>query len=101
MNSVKEIVLEKIEAVGADGLCHPKYGCHCKKDFLFEDCELCDKGYAWMSCVLAKAVLKRDYCKTQDCDECNEEDCYDFNDLDNTDAKRYVPMEVRREIKTS
>jgi hypothetical protein len=97
MNSVREIVLAKINAVGADGLCSPGCDCHCAKDELFDYCDdrLYHDWYDMFDCVLAIAVLKRKYCKPDDCDDCSE-DCDGFLEASITDAVRYVPMEEKQ-----
>ena len=57
--NIQEIVLEKIEAVGADGMCcapvsSARANCACSKDNLFAACH----GFPLHSCVLAKAIEK-------------------------------------------
>jgi hypothetical protein len=97
--NVKKIVLEKINAVGADGLCSPECNCHCKKDELFEYCDerLYHDWSDLLDCVLAKAVLKRDYCTPDDCELCDGwENCDGFLEASITDAKRSVPMEEKQ-----
>jgi len=57
--NIQEIILEKIEAVGADGICcapvsSARANCTCSKDNLFAACH----GFPLHSCILAKAVEK-------------------------------------------
>lgn len=52
--TIKDIILEKIAATGADGLCNPAIACYCVSDSLFNGEVLCcDCGEMSGSCVLA------------------------------------------------
>ena len=61
--NVKDIILEKIEAVGADGLCI--FDCGCSKDDLFA----C--GYPGKDCMLASSFVAKDRCTLENCNPCN------------------------------
>jgi len=66
--NVSEIILEKINAVGADGLCNGDAGCGCSKDeFCLMECPHLE------NCVLAKKVFIKDYCSPEKCDDESKE----------------------------
>ena len=68
--TIKDIILEKIEATGADGLCYEECierNGGCGKDDLFKCNQY--KEY-WGNCVLAKSVLAKEHCAPDDCINC-------------------------------
>ena len=66
--NVIDIILEKINAVGADGLVNVDAECGCKKD------NLCPCGQLYTDCELAENIK----CKTRDCENCNDVNCHDY-----------------------
>jgi hypothetical protein len=91
--NVKEIILEKMKSAGADGLCNSDGECGCGGDGLF-DCY--NEVGGFLDCQLAKMVLKKDHCKPEDCESCIY-DCDAYAEACITDAKLYIPLEVKGE----
>ena len=87
--NVKEIILEKIKVAGADGLCNSDGECGCGDDDLFPCCNSMD---GFLDCQLARAVLAKDYCKTEDCENCPFE-CDSAGEACTT--KLYLPLTER------
>ena len=87
--NVREIVLEKIAAVGADGLCNEDCGCS-KDDICFYD------GIP-EDCVLARAVLKKEHCHPENCEQCNIS-CDAYGEACITDEKMYIPLELKKQF---
>ena len=87
--NVREIILEKIAAVGADGLCRDDCGCG------GEDLFCCAEPVP-PDCVLAKAVLIKDHFKgADDCQTC--EASRDYCEFCIADKKIYVPLTKTKE----
>jgi hypothetical protein len=89
--TIKDIILEKINAVGADGLCcfaGAIYGLGCGVDDFFPCLEI-DPS----ECRLGKAVLIKDHCKPEDCEKCHKH-CDGYGAACRTNAVIYVPMET-------
>jgi len=84
--TILEIVLEKMNAVGADGLVNCDNSCACGKD----DINWCESDNLF-SCELATAVLKKDHCKPEDCEYC-QFDCDGYLEACINDSVVYVPM---------
>ena len=82
--NIKEIVLEKIKATGADGLCG--YDCGCGGEDLFWCAEPVP-----IDCELARRVLIKDHCNPEDCEACHIS-CDGYGEACITDAKMYVPF---------
>ena len=57
--NVQEIILEKMKAVGADGLYNSDGECGCGDDDLFPCCNSMD---GFLDCQLAKNVFIKDHC---------------------------------------
>jgi len=99
MISVRDIVLEKIDAAGADGLCNPEIGCACLKGWLFTDCNVqlmeVKEQALFADCVLARQVHKLDVCKNRNCKKCLE-DCEGYPEVQ-PDDNVYVPLEIENE----
>jgi len=82
--NIQEIVLEKIKATGADGLCGDDCGCG------GEDLFWCAEPVP-IDCQLARQVLIKDHCKPEDCEACHIS-CDGYGEACITDAKMYVPF---------
>ena len=85
--NIQDIIIEKIEDVGADGLTHsfcPYGGCRMDEG-LFQ----CEGLQPILSCILTTVVK----CKPEDC-----EDCQDYSDDTDCEgyhygAYRYIPIQ--------
>jgi len=84
--NVKDIILEKIEAVGADGLRHPRRGCECGKHDLFEECQL----RRFDACDLAKLVSQKEFCEFYGWKTC--EGCSPLGSCNPAAKTRYIPI---------
>ena len=82
--NVQEIILEKMKAVGADGLYNSDGECGCGDDDLFPCCNSMD---GFLDCQLAKNVFIKDHCKPDDCDGCTYDGCDGYEQACLTDAK--------------
>ena len=84
--TIKDIIIEKINAVGADGLCGVyclENGGGCGKDDLFSCCDI------FGSCQLAKTVSTAQHCQREDCASCNISGC-----KGKIDMTIFVPFET-------
>ena len=96
--NVKDIILDKIESVGADGLRHPRRGCECGKHDLLEECQLNPS-----SCVLAKLVSQKEFCEFygwKTCDGCSPlGGCNPAAKIRYIPIRRYIPIDGEETIK--
>ena len=83
--TIKDIILEKIAATGADGLCNTN--CECSKHWLFA-CARYDTA-----CKLAKKVFCKDHCDPNACETC-EKGCRGYDKACKTGRTIYVPLET-------
>jgi hypothetical protein len=113
MTTIKDIILEKIEAAGADGLCNTRCpyslgGCGKEHETIFmacmeEDYNPYDGFYMpnVFKCVLAKEIKILDYCKQEWCADCrmkHSSHCRTYKELTflgkyDAEPTRYIPLE--------
>ena len=86
--NVKDIILEKIAAAGADGLLNGDGECGCSGDDLF----CCGNSMdGFLDCELAKAILKKNQCK-----QCARQwDCDGYELACRTNEILYIPLETK------
>jgi hypothetical protein len=86
--TVADIILEKLKALGAAGLCGDDCGCSLAE---FPLCEYCN-----FDCVPAKAVSIKEHCKDKDCCNClYGAHCDGYEDEARYGTTLYIPLEAK------
>jgi len=93
--NIREILLEKINATGADGFVNRDVGCGCSaKEFCLMDCP------SWEGCILAKKVFIKNYCSPEKCEQAREmtcgcmDDCEGYAHASEHNETMYVPLQL-------